>query len=47
MSAVIEHDSPWQHAPLQQVFGWQVEAVQFGTPPSFMHRRFFVSPVQT
>jgi hypothetical protein len=46
MSAVIEHDSPWQHAPLQQVFGWQVGVEQFGVPPSFMHRLFFVSFVQ-
>jgi hypothetical protein len=38
---------PWQHAPLQQVSGWQVAWLHFGTPPSLMHRRFFVPFVQT
>jgi hypothetical protein len=45
MSAVIEHDVPWQHAPLQQVSGWQVGVEQFGVPVLAVHSAFFMSSV--
>jgi hypothetical protein len=36
-SALMEHESPWQHAPLQQAFATHVDSEQLETPPPAAH----------